>query len=68
MALKTANSMKSWTEWPREYRLRDAAALAKFAAEQEEEIGFWKFLQYEFATQWKKGQGLRQRQGRENSG
>ena len=54
MALKTANGMKSWTEWPREYRLRDAAALAKFAAEQEEEIGFWKFLQYEFATQWKK--------------
>ena len=52
--LKTANGMKSWTEWPREYRLRDAAALAKFAAEQEEEIGFWKFLQYEFATQWKK--------------
>ena len=54
MALKTANGMKSWTEWPREYRQRDAAALAKFAAEQEEEIGFWKFLQYEFATQWKK--------------
>ena len=54
MALKTANGMKSWTEWPREYRLRDAAALAKLAAEQEEEIGFWKFLQYEFATQWKK--------------
>ena len=54
MALKTANGMKSWTEWPRDYRLRDAAALAKFAAEQEEEIGFWKFLQYEFATQWKK--------------
>ena len=24
MALKTANGMKSWTEWPREYRLRDA--------------------------------------------
>ena len=54
MALKTANGMKSWTEWPRDYRLRDAAALEKFAAEQEEEIGFWKFLQYEFATQWKK--------------
>ena len=54
MALKTANGMKSWTEWPREYLLRDTAALAKFAAEQEEEIGFWKFLQYEFATQWKK--------------
>ena len=57
MALKTANGMKSWTEWPREYRLRDAAALARFAAEQEEEIGFWKFLQYEFAAQWKKVKG-----------
>ena len=54
MALKTANGMKSWTEWPREYRLRDAGALAEFAAGQEEEIGFWKFLQYEFAVQWKK--------------
>ena len=54
MALKTANEMKSWAEWPREYRLRDAGALAEFAAGQEEEIGFWKFLQYEFAVQWKK--------------
>ena len=54
MALKTANGMKSWAEWPREYRLRDARALAEFAAGQEEEIGFWKFLQYEFAVQWKK--------------
>ena len=54
MALKTANGMKSWAEWPREYRLRDAGALAEFAAAQEEEIGFWKFLQYEFAVQWKK--------------
>ena len=54
MALKTANGMKSWAEWPREYRLRDAGALAEFAAGQEEEIGFWKFLQYEFAVQWQK--------------
>ena len=54
MGLKTANGMKSWAEWPREYRLRDAGALAEFAAGQEEEIGFWKFLQYEFAVQWKK--------------
>ena len=54
MALKTANGMKSWAEWPREYRLRDAGELAEFDAGQEEEIGFWKFLQYEFAVQWKK--------------
>ena len=54
MALKTANQMKSWTEWPRTYRMRDGHALAAFRAEHEEEIGFWKFLQYEFAIQWKK--------------
>lgn len=52
MALKVENGMKSWAEWPREYRLRDPKALETFAAAHEEEIGFWKFLQYEFAVQW----------------
>ena len=54
MALKTTHEMKSWAAWPREYRLRDAGALERFRAENEEEIGFWKFLQYEFTRQWKK--------------
>ena len=54
MALKTANGMKSWTQWPREYRKREPQALESFKAENEEEIGFWKFLQYEFSIQWKK--------------
>ena len=53
MALKTEHQMKSWTDWPREYRTRDAEALARFRAAHEEEIGFWKFLQYKFGTQWK---------------
>lgn len=52
MALKTANEMKNWVEWDRPYRLRDPQALAQFAAENAEEIGFWKFVQYKFATQW----------------
>ena len=52
MALKVANGMKNWVEWERPYRLRDQNALAAFAAENEEEIGFWKFVQYKFATQW----------------
>ena len=51
--LRTAYQMKSWTDWPREYRMRDAGALARFRAAHEEEIGFWKFLQYKFSTQWK---------------
>ena len=49
-----ANGMKSWTQWPREYRKREPQALEAFKAENEEEIGFWKFLQYEFSIQWKK--------------
>ena len=52
MALKTANGMKSWTQWPREYRKREPQALEAFKAENEEEIGFWKFVQYKFAAQW----------------
>ena len=39
MALKTEHQMKSWTDWPREYRTRDAGALARFRAAHEEEIG-----------------------------
>ena len=53
MALKVANKMKNWVEWDAPYRRRDKAALAAFAAANEEEIGFWKFLQYKFGAQWK---------------
>ena len=34
------------------YRRRDKAVLAAFAAANEEEIGFWKFVQYKFSVQW----------------
>ena len=52
MALKVANGMKNWVEWDKPYRLRDKKALAAFAAENEKEIGFWKFVQYKFSVQW----------------
>ena len=52
MALKVANKMKNWVEWDAPYRRRDKAALAAFAAANEEEIGFWKFVQYKFSAQW----------------
>ena len=54
MAIKTEQKMKPWTEWPRDYRLREAAALARYREENEEEIGFWKFLQYKFSAQWQR--------------
>ena len=34
-------------------RLRDPAALAAFKEEHAEEVGFWAFVQYEFARQWR---------------
>ena len=52
MALKVANKMKNWVEWDTPYRRRDKAVLAAFAAANEEEIGFWKFVQYKFSVQW----------------
>ena len=54
MAIKSEQKMKPWTEWPEAYRLRDPQALARYAADNEEEIGFWKFLQYMFSKQWQK--------------
>lgn len=54
MALKVKNGMKNWVEWDRPYRLRDPKALAQFAKENAQEIGFWKFVQYKFAVQWQK--------------
>ena len=54
MALKVGHEMKPWTQWPEEYRLRDKAALERYAAEHQEEVGFWKFLQYKFSQQWSK--------------
>ena len=63
MAIKSEQKMKPWTEWPEEYRLRDPQALARYAADNEEEIGFWKFLQYMFSKQWQKGKAYANRRG-----
>ncbi len=52
MTLKDAHNGKSWREWTKPFYEREASALEKFAKEYEEEIGFWKYLQYEFDRQW----------------
>lgn len=51
MALKIKNSYKSWTEWcedEKEY----ARAVTKLN-EHSEECGFWRWVQYEFMSEWK---------------
>lgn len=54
MALKDAHSGKSWSEWEKPLRLREAKAVAaaekKFAAEME----FYTFLQFKFFQQWRR--------------
>ena len=53
MALKDEHDGASFLEWKSEYRLRDKKALAAFESKHESEIGFYKFLQYEFSVEWK---------------
>ncbi len=52
MALKNAHGGKSWREWEKPYYEREEKALAEFAEANKDEMGFWKFLQYEFNRQW----------------
>lgn len=52
MALKDAHDGRSFVEWEDKYRLRDENALKQFTDEHADDIEFYSFLQYEFATQW----------------
>ncbi len=52
MTIKERLGMKPWTQWPEPLRLRDPEWLEEVEKQKRTEIGFWKFLQYEFMTQW----------------
>ena len=54
MSLKLENFNKSWLDWPEEEKNRQPVALANRRKTLYNEIGFWKFCQYEFFKQWKK--------------
>ncbi|MBQ8435930.1 MAG: 4-alpha-glucanotransferase [Oscillospiraceae bacterium] len=53
MALKFANDGKAWYEWDKKLAMRDKSALVKASKELEQEIEFFKFIQYKFFEQWK---------------
>jgi 4-alpha-glucanotransferase len=42
-----------WQEWPEAIRGREPGALQECRERHAEEIGFYRFLQYQFFTQWK---------------
>lgn len=52
MALKDKFGGRSWQEWPEKLRLRREKALDAARKELEEEILFWKGVQYLFFRQW----------------
>ena len=52
MVLKELHNGKSWCEWEDKYRFREKEALTELERENENEILFQKFLQYEFFCQW----------------
>lgn len=54
MALKKHHNGVAWSDWQDCYKFRDAVALEKFIEENQNEIHFWNFIQYEFFTQWSK--------------
>lgn len=52
MSLKNSHDGQSWTTWEDEYKNRNKDALEKFISENQNEINFYKFLQYLFYKQW----------------
>ena len=53
MAVKSHFQYVCWVEWDEDIRLRKPGALKKYREELAEEIGFYQFQQYLFASQWK---------------
>ena len=52
MAIKCHEKEGNWLSWKSEFRNRDKSALSLFILENEKEVEFWKFVQYEFFIQW----------------
>jgi 4-alpha-glucanotransferase len=52
-ALKDAHGGIAWPNWEAEAAGRDSDALIHWRKRLSEEISFWKYLQYQFFTQWR---------------
>ncbi|MBQ5754161.1 MAG: 4-alpha-glucanotransferase, partial [Oscillospiraceae bacterium] len=51
-AAQKVTGMKALSQWPEELYLRTPAAMEQLKKDQAEEIGFWKFVEFEFWKQW----------------
>lgn len=52
MSLKFAHNGAAWYEWEEPLRLYKADAVSRARLKYADDIGFWKFLQYEYFKQW----------------
>ena len=52
MALKFKNGGKPWYEWEKAISLHKPKAVAEAKKELKKDIGFYKFIQFEFSRQW----------------
>ena len=52
MAVKDAQNGEGWHNWQPVLSKREPAALAEIEKELEDEIFYYKFVQYEFFRQW----------------
>ena len=52
MAIKEENDKVSWTKWDKALRFRESKAMETAKERLQKEVGFWKFIQYIFFTQW----------------
>lgn len=52
MALKFNNNGKAWYEWEKDISMHKPKAVAEAKKELKSDIGFYKFLQFEFSRQW----------------
>ncbi len=52
MALRTRHHGTEWDQWPTPLAGREPSALASARAELHEELRFWRFVQWNFDSQW----------------
>lgn len=52
MALKSHFNNVSWGEWETDIKFRKPEAMSRYEEQLSDDIGYWKFIQFEFYLQW----------------
>lgn len=52
MALKSHFNNISWGEWETDIKFRKPEAMSRYEEQLSDDIGYWKFIQFEFYLQW----------------